>query len=105
MKRKIAIFAVTEKGETMADVHIGDILRNDFVSEESPLRYQVVIQHIKMQRQNTVKCLTRELRYSYYFKNDIGKGIEIVGHFDVMKTIKSAFVTALDEALKERVNR
>lgn len=81
---------------------IGTVLRNEYVSNDSPLRYSVYIGSDGKYIQ-TIYPYHGKIERSKYYKEDVGEGKEIhpVGYTDVLKSIVRMFEEEMNEFIEE----
>lgn len=77
---------------------IGTVLRNEYVSSDSPLIYSVYI-GIDGKYIHTIYPYNGKIERSKYYKEDVGEGKEIhpVGYTDVLKKMVDLMQSDLEE--------
>lgn len=75
------------------EVRVGDIIRNESVSDENPLRYSIVVKASA----ESVHCIyvrkTWEIKYADYYRHDVEIGeFTIIGHVDLTEYVRKSLM-------------
>lgn len=77
----------------------GDIVRNIYAGDKSPLRYMVYLKDSKIRGDTVCDCVCYDLKVRKFYKRDfptLKETLEVVGHLDEFDALMAALARLKD---------